>query len=1233
MNATIRVNLHCHSDCSDGGLPPEELAQRLAEDGVVFAALTDHDTTDGLARFRKTLQQRGVGTVTGVEVTTAWRGQEVHLLVYGFDAANAEWLDTLKRLRQARDAATQSVASSLRRIGAVAPSAASHAEKGLDVEGGPLPSEDAIALAHRAGGRVFLAHPHVLHPDEPGLRALLSDLRDCGLDGVEALYAPASQDIQETLVRLAKELNLLVCAGTDYHVPQNIRTNGLGVDMPNALWQPFRDALRLEAATTSARAAAAYTHARRVRRPFGLHVILPSGLAIVLFLATLWGLLVPSFERALLDRKREMIRELTHAAWSMMADAERQVAAGRMTREEAQAETRDRIAALRYGHENKDYFWLQDMRPNMIMHPYRPELNGQDLSDYRDPLGARIFVEFADVVRRHHEGYIDYVWQWPDDPRRLEPKESYVKGFAPWGWVIGTGLYIEDVKHEIARLERGLIHASLWITAFVALLLIHVVQHSRKIDRERIDAVEELHVTTERYRSLVEAATEGTLLVVDGRCRYANPHLLTLLGYSAAELELLGLSEVLPLNDANMDVWQRIDTFPREGQSEPQSLSGVLRRCDGTLTACALAINRIAFGGRSGLVVLARESAPALERATPLPAEAPLARTASRVPTGLFRAAADRHGTILAANDIATRCLWAAARSSGEAAVSLAEAFRDRSAFQSFEERLKLDGTADYRLPSAPAAGRATATFALRATLERDADGQPLAIDGIIEDITSLVRREQERDAVIERLQSSQLFLHEPVRSVIKQGVFCPGEMPVRSVAALLDERRVTAALVCDSSGAMIGLATVHDLCARVLAAGLDARAPVRTVMSAPVASVPGSTPVYAALLRMQERQLHHLAVMDENGTPLGTLCDRDLLPFQQYGAGALTSEISRGALVEDIVKGCRRTSATVKALLDSGANPRNVTRLISSVCDAATERFVQLAIEELGPPPARFVFVALGSQGRQEQTLVTDQDNAILYEAPEKAAGEPDAATYFLELGRRVCGWLNEAGYPFCRGRFMAQNPVWTRPLSAWKTHFSYWIERAEPEELLTFALFFDFRAVCGDARLVEALRQHVANELRETPSFFPHFARDALNFKPPVMLLGQILMGSARNAPRGTLDLKSATLPIVAFARLYALRHNMGQTGTLDRLDALTEAGKITPASRDEITATFVFLTRLRLQQQARDVHAGRTPCNLADVRRLGYTDRTLLRQAFTHIRVLQRHIAYDFLGGTQG
>jgi PAS domain S-box-containing protein len=1225
MNASTRINLHCHSNCSDGSLSPELLARRLADAGVAFAALTDHETVEGEARFRAELQRYGIGSVSGVEIPVPWRGTELHLLVYGFNVTAPEWLETLRSFRLNRETATHSVAGSLRRMGTTPFDA-----KSANVTHGALSIEEVIARAHRAGGRVFLAHPMLLHLEANALKALLLELREYGLDGIEALYAPAPRSEQEAFVSFAAEAGLLVSAGTDFHHPDDERRFGMAVEMPITLWQPLRDALHLEAVTTSARVATAYTEARRSSWSFGRHVLLPSLLAIALFILTIWALLIPAFERGLLERKREMIRELTHAARTIMVHAEQQVQAGRLTRVEAQQEALGHIEALRYGHENKDYFWLQDMQPRMLMHPYRPELNGTDLSDFRDPRGVRIFVEFAEVVRRHQEGYVDYVWQWPDDPRRLEPKESYVAGFAPWGWVIGTGLYMEDVQQEIARLERGLIHASLFITSVISLLLLYVVRHSRRIDLACSSAVDNLHATTERYRSLLEAATEGTLLILDGRCRYANPYLLSLLGYSASELELLDLTEVLPAEGVNTEVWKRLERLKTHGESPTQDLAGELRRRDGGRTLCVLLPSRISMGGKNGLVLLAREAAVRAENALLQPLYNELGEAAAHLPVGIFSARADREGTVIAANPIAKRFLRVANKRSEDGDLHVADLFPEESSFGLFLEKLKQEGTQECRLPILSPEGQGL-TLALRASLGRPQQEANRVIDGFLEDVSSFVQREQERDTMIERLQSSMLFLHEPVRRVLKPGIFCSSNMPVSKVAALMASKGVTAALVQDAAGDTVGIATVHDLCTRVLATERDSQFPIRAVMSAPIVAVSADVPVYEAMLKMQESRLQHLGVSDATGSIIGILSDRELMPFQQYGSVVLTTQISRASLGEDVVRSCHRTAGTLKALLDSGAHPRNLTNLLAAVCDAATVRFVELAIEELGPPPARYAFVALGSQGRLEQTLVTDQDNAIIYEPVSDKALAEEVATYFLEVGRRVCSWLNDAGYPFCRGKFMAQNPVWTRPLSSWKTHFSYWAERAEPSELLNFTVFFDFRAVCGDAGMITELRQHVFSELKTAHAFFPHFARHALLFKSPVMLLGRILSGNIRGVPRGTVDLKAAMLPIVAFARLYALRHDIAQTNTLDRLDALVEKGHLSPESRDEIAATYTFLMKLRLQQQVKGLHSGKSLDNLIELRSLGYTERSLLQQSFAHIRALQHRVSYDFLGGT--
>jgi signal transduction histidine kinase len=186
---------------------------------------------------------------------------------------------------------------------------------------------------------------------------------------------------------------------------------------------------------------------------FFIRVILPGILTFLLFTALILGYLIPGFEAAMMERKQETIRELTRTAWSILEHYHRLESAGEISREEAKAHTRDAIRELRYGDESKDYFWITDRQPVMIMHPYRPDLDGRDLSDFRDPDGKAMFVEFVRATNASGEGFVDYRWQWKDDSLRIVPKLSYVRLFQPWDWIIGTGIYIEDVREEIRRME------------------------------------------------------------------------------------------------------------------------------------------------------------------------------------------------------------------------------------------------------------------------------------------------------------------------------------------------------------------------------------------------------------------------------------------------------------------------------------------------------------------------------------------------------------------------------------------------------------------------------------------------------------------------------------------------------------------------------------------------------------------------------------------------------------
>jgi predicted metal-dependent phosphoesterase TrpH len=948
MPASTLVDLHVHSSLSDGKLSPEAVAERLSARGVALAALTDHHTLAGQAGFRAALLRRGIGCISGVEISAWLDGREVHLLGLGVDAAHPELLAALAALGQAAGADLQSVEHAMQQRPACDASSSAVVE-------GRLCARAAIGLIHAAGGKAVWAHPLSGCWNLATTRAALPALTAAGLDGMEALYARYPQPQQQELLGLAEEHGLLVTAGSDFHDPAQ-DSDLLGVEMPQERWSRLRAALgrRIDGGELPPP-----RPRRRSLRRFVWHIAVPAVLALLLFVVGIFAFLLPHFESALLERKREMIRELASSAMTILEQSHQAQLRGELTLEQAQKQAAERIASLRYGREGKDYFWVQDMHPRMVVHPYRPDLNGQDVSEFRDARGARLFSEFAEVVRRRGEGYVDYVWQWKDDPSRLAPKESYVRGFAPWGWLIGTGLYTEDVHHEIARLERGLIYGSLIIVVTVSLLLLYVMHESFHLERERHDAELQLLAATHRYQSLVENSSEGAILLVDGRCRYANPMALRLLRREAQETQLLHLDDILPEGGIN-DVARRRLREPTGAPERPIEVE---------------------------LLTSEGERLPSLLAAIP-------------VQVG------DREATVLQVRP----------------------------------------------------ASRASA----------------------------------------------------------------PRPIAVSSFAELLS-------------------------------------------------------------------QIRQAASADEVGS------------------------LARGV-----------TAATTESLRQ-GVHARLLAREISGVCDAVTCRLVELSLQELPPPPARFCVLGMGSHGRAEQTLFTDQDNALIF-----ADSDHNAAAWGVELGRRVCAGLDAAGYRFCRGEVMAQNPRWCAPLSVWKQHFRHWIAKSEPRELLDLSIFFDLRPVCGDAGLAADLAADTAAALRDSPAFFPHMAQNALEFKPPLRLFGRILAGTATGEHAGLVDLKDAMLPIVSFARLYALRHGIAATSTFERLAALAEGGLLARSTCEDVVFAAEHLLRLRLEHQAALAADGLPLDNAIDHRHLSHMQMLLLREAFSQIDVLQQKISSEFLGG---
>ena len=282
---------------------------------------------------------------------------------------------------------------------------------------------------------------------------------------------------------------------------------------------------------------------------FYWRVVWPTVIAAILFASSAFTVIVPVFRDSMMKQKKGMIKELVSTATSAITFYIHQEQAGDISRAEAQRLAAAEISELRYGIDNKDYFWITDMEPRMVMHPYRPELVGKDLADYSDSenkSGIKLFAESVELVKADNEGYLEYLWQWMDDPRRAEPKLSFVQGVPEWGWVVGTGVYIHDVKAEIDRLSRNLLIADGVIAIAMLGLMTSVLLQSRRIELDRARAETGLREAKDRYRALVEGSNEGYVLEIDGETVFSNHTMRRLTGYGEEEL-------------AGMKVWQLLE--------------------------------------------------------------------------------------------------------------------------------------------------------------------------------------------------------------------------------------------------------------------------------------------------------------------------------------------------------------------------------------------------------------------------------------------------------------------------------------------------------------------------------------------------------------------------------------------------------------------------------------------------------------------------------------------------
>jgi CBS domain-containing protein len=382
---------------------------------------------------------------------------------------------------------------------------------------------------------------------------------------------------------------------------------------------------------------------------------------------------------------------------------------------------------------------------------------------------------------------------------------------------------------------------------------------------------------------------------------------------------------------------------------------------------------------------------------------------------------------------------------------------------------------------------------------------------------------------------------------------------------------------------------------------------------------------VYEALLLMFRNKTRYLLVA-RGGEYLGFISRNKLLAEQAQSPFLFIQGVKQAVSGRELKLRWQKVPDIVFQLLDRGVKPEIVNQVITTVADTIALKVIETVIQEMGPPPAKFVFVVLGSEGRQEQTLLTDQDNAIIYEDKANEHRE-EVRAYFLAFAEQVSDRLNGIGFSFCDGGLMAKNPKWTHSLSHWKRNYQGWLRESNPENVMRFAAFFDIRYLYGEADILDELRDFLDQELQKPLERFLHYmATNALQYQPPLTFFNNIRTFAVGD--QQVVNLKRVMSPIVDLVRVFALKNRVFATNTGQRLGALRQLDVFSEKEYQELVQAYYYLMGMRLKKQATQMmHAKLPPDNYLDPKTLTKVERVTLKEIFKVIEDFQLKIKVNF------
>lgn len=482
-------------------------------------------------------------------------------------------------------------------------------------------------------------------------------------------------------------------------------------------------------------------------------------------------------------------------------------------------------------------------------------------------------------------------------------------------------------------------------------------------------------------------------------------------------------------------------------------------------------------------------------------------------------------------------------------------------------------------------------------------------------------------------MSQEDILIVNPIEDVVT----CTPSHSIRSAAQYMQKRRVGSIIIIDEDRKPIGIATDTDFARKVVANNISKSLPISEIMSSPVYTIEPNATISQYVIRMIKYKVKHL-VVTEDGTPetplIGVASEHDILLMHGNDPGILVKRLLKARSVGQLANIRNRAEALIINYLKQEVSIDFITDIMTEINDAMIHRALQFAQRDLkkegfGEPPVKFCWLSMGSEGRGEQLLRTDQDNAIVYEDPSEEVA-PITEKYFLELGKRVVDMMVACGFSLCKGEIMASNPKWNQPVSVWKSYFKQWIYVPEPMALMHSSIFFDLRGTYGDLELATELNEFILENIKDDHSLFLNLlAKNALTNPPPLSFFKNFIVEkSGENKDLFDIKLRSM-MPLTDIARLLVLAEGIPNVkNTFRRFERLKTAIPNRESLFDEAAMAYELFIKIRALNGFRYNNSGRfiQPSDLNKI------ERQTLRYSFETVENVQLYIKHRFGLGIQ-